>query len=461
MNGEFIEKYNKIYIDREQVEETYNYNLLNNILSALGRYGYTLSIEGIDTFCKLEWNYRVNLLSNINKIFYEKSKKNNEEIGMFYINYPNEVKSQDKRELYINSLLFFYYNFWNSSEEEFLIDKPELTSDIGLKEIDFTYDSNYKNKLEEEVLEEEALEEEALETVSNNIIDNLEDMVEKIKNEDKNTKIISKIEDIERSLEEKEEERIVIIGEDDSHFNQMELFHTDSLPIFDDNEIVEEESEKYIDTNENQLNIFDGNKEEDPYTDDEEIEEDEFEEEVADSERNPYEDEEDIDADEEDEEEIGKYKNFSTKEVQEAFDDYEDETDELYLLNQKSSTVVEGTEVKKHKRNVSEIDSYIENRRYLKLLKVLKKEPNELTRRILFILEGINYKYEDREDRIEYTSKALGIFEGIVDEVNSDVLREIYYQVKDKCDIYNDKGLYKAYKELRKIIKDEIKDRSN
>ncbi len=480
MNGEFIEKYNKIYIDRNELEETYNYNLLNNILSTLGRYGYTLSIEAIDTFCKLEWNYRVNLLSNINKTLYEKSKKNKEEIGIFYVNYPNEVKSQDKRELYINSLLFFYHNFWSSNEEEFIIDKPELTSDIGLKEVDFTFDPNYGS--------EEKVEEKQEETVEKiEIIDNLEDMVEKLKNEDKDEKINSQIEAIEKGLKEKEEERIVIIGEDDSHFDQMELFHTDSLPVYDENESNQEkneESEEYIDTNEDQLNIFD-EKEEDPYEDESEIEgeefdsledddeteeesedDEEFEEGALDSDLNPYDDDEDKEDEESEESEVEvydegeKYKNFSPEEVQEAFDEYDNEIDELYELDQQESKValVEG---KKARRNVSEVDNYIENRRYIKLLKVLKKEPNELTRRILFIVEGINYKYEDREDRIEYTSKALGIFEGIVDEVNSDILREIYYKVKDKEHVYSDKGLYKAYKELRKIIKEEIKDRSN
>lgn len=499
MNVEFIEKHNKIYIDRTELEETYNYNLLNNILSTLGRYGYTLSIEAIDIFCKLEWNYRVNLLSKINKELYEKSKRDNEEISMFYVNYPNEVKSQDKRELYINSLLFFYHNFWSSNEEEFIIDKPELTSDIGLEEIEFTFDQVEDIKEEEERVEE-FVEKESEEELQEVIIDNLEDMVEKIKSEDKEAEINSQIEAIERSLEEKEEERIVLIGQDESHFDQMELFHTDSLPAFDSEEKEGTEievEEEYIDTNENQLNIFDEKREdeteveveseseeEDPYTDEEEVEveeefdsleddeneeeseddeDEDFEEGSLDSDLNPYDDEDSeeeiVEEDSEVYEESEKYKNFSPEEVQEAFDEYEDEIDELYELDQ-NKTKVALVENKREKRSVSEVDSFIENRRYLKLLKALKKEPNELTRRILFIVEGINYKYEDREDRIEFTSKALGIFEGIVDEVNSDVLREVYYKVKDKEHIYSDKGLYKAYKELRKIIKEEIKDRS-
>lgn len=438
MNGELLKNNRSIFVEKNMITTTYNYNLLNNVLSILGRYNYTLSIEAIDTFCRLDWNYRVKLLSDIGKTLYEEGKKEGVEVSNFYVNYPNEVKSQDKRELYINSLLYFYHNFWNGIDEETLIDKPELTEDISLTELNF--------------------------------------VTEYIKTEES---VTERINEIEENLGLGD--NVVVVSEDD-HYNQMELFDQVKSDIQEEEENVEEEAVE--EPNENQMTIF---EEEEEYSDisleelDDELENedeeeiDELDEDLSDEEEdisdedfeeefiNPYDDEEESEEESEEEDikeevypEVEGYENSSVEEIQEEIDEYEEDYIALVKLDETPSEAEKG---KKPRKTKEHIDTLIEERKYMKLVKNLKKEPNELARRIMFVLEGITYKYEKKEERIELSSKALGIFEGIVDEVSYDILTDLYKDIKYREASYLEKNLQKSFKELKKIIKEEARER--
>jgi hypothetical protein len=363
-----LKEVNKILIEEDMITDSYNYTLLNNILSLLGRYNYTFSIDAIDIFCRLEWNYRVALLGRLNQILYNESKTSHENPDKFYINYPNEVNSGDKRELYINSLLYYYFNFWKNEEEESFIDKPELTEDINLKELDFVF------SLEEEP--EEYLSEENEEEISE----------------------ICSIQDTIKEIE---------------------------MALAGGRNIEEEIEDPYADEEEDSESGEDSEEEDD---DEEEIEEDILINQFL----NPYEEEND---DEESDEE--------SEYEQQA---YEEESKEKY----------------DKKYNGRHIDELIEERQYLKLLKILKKEPNELARRILFVVEGVYYKYEDKNERLKNLSKTVGVFEGLVDCMSIDTLENLLETLKQRVRInaMNSK-LRKLFEDLIDIIKEEFEDRKN
>lgn len=367
MDEILLKEANKILIEEDKITDSYNYTLLNNILSLLGRYNYTFSIDAIDMFCRLEWNYRVALLGRLNQLLYNESKISHENPDKFYINYPNEVNSGDKRELYINSLLYYYFNFWKSDGEESLIDKPELTEDINLEELDFVF------SLDEEA-EEEYLEDENEEEISEEC--SIQDTIKEIE-----------------------------------------------MALAGGRNIEEEIDDPYSDDEESE-NTEDAEEEDD----EEEIEEDILENQFL----NPYEEENE-----------------------------EEESDEE--VEYKEKTYVEDNYEKYDKKyNGRHIDELIEERQYLKLLKLLKKEPNELARRILFVVEGIYYKYEDRNERLKNLSKSVGVFEGVVDCVSADTLEtllETLYQ-RVKISSMNSK-LRKLFNDLIDIIKEEFEDRKN
>ena len=360
-----LKEANKILIEEDKITDSYNYTLLNNILSLLGRYNYTFSIDAIDMFCRLEWNYRVALLGRLNQLLYNESKISHENPDKFYINYPNEVNSGDKRELYINSLLYYYFNFWKSDGEESLIDKPELTEDINLKELDFVF------QLDEEEVAEDSNEE------------NDEEISEECSIQDT-------IKEIEMAL---------------AGGRNMDEEMDD--PYSDD-----EEAESPEDNEED---------------DEEDIEEDILSNQFL----NPYEEENEEESDEEPE--------YEEK-------TYEEENYEKY----------------EKKYNGRYIDELVEARQYLKLLKLLKKEPNELARRILFVVEGIYYKYEDKNERLKNLSKSIGVFEGVVDCISGDMLETLIETLQQRVKISSTNSkLRKLFNDLIEIVIEEFEDRKN
>lgn len=364
MDEKLLKDYNKILIEEDKIEESYNYNLLNNILSLLGRFHYTFSIDAIDIFCRLNWSYRVELLSSINEILYKESKITHENLDKFYINYPNEVNSNDKRELYINSLLYYYFNFWKSSEEEAFIDKPELTEDIGLEELDFVFSQG-----EVEELFDEENQEYIKEDVEESTIDETIEEIERV---------LAGGRDMEDDLED---------------------------PYSDEDVDEDEESEE----------------------DEEDISEEILENQFL----NPYEEEN------EDDEEV------ESEEVEEEY-----KKEKIYGKYDK-------------KFNGRYIDELIDSRQYIKLLKVLKKEPNELARRLLFVVEGIYYKYEEKGERLKNLSKTLGIFEGLIDCMSFDVLEDLLDILRQRLSIISDSKLKKIFRDIEDVLEDELEDRKN
>jgi|GEM_PF-6895972 len=388
MTSNSIKQNQKILIDFEKIQDEYNYNLLNNILSALGRYNYTLSLEAIDIFCRLEWNYRVSLLGEINKILYEENKGSNQNLDKFYINYPNTVNSHDKRELYINSLLYYYHNFWKEDSENTFMDKPELNPEIGLIELSLFSDK--------EIIEEN------IENI------NLENKPEE---EDENL-------EIERALEGgRFIENNNLDEESKNELNFHEVEHDDDIDYEEDDLDTDIEDDM-----EDDLDI------DDDMEDDSEEDTEVF--------INPYE-EDDLDTDIEDDNKILNKNLYKCDEI---------------VYNKKNSQL--------NYSNGRQIDDLIDRRQYLELIKFLKKEPNELARKLIFILEGIFYQVEDRNDRIKHLSKILGIFEGIISAIACDTLKALKKEIKYKISYFNiDEDILKIYKDLYLIVVEEISDR--
>lgn len=133
INKTLVTRKSSVMVDiNKETEQTHNRDTIFTLLSKMGSYGYTLSIESIE-FLK-ERNVNITeLIEEIGSLLHDVTGSTTADSKPFYVNFPTQVEKMSDEEIFVNSIVYYIFglNMSDQTEEK----RPKLTKKIKLKEI--------------------------------------------------------------------------------------------------------------------------------------------------------------------------------------------------------------------------------------------------------------------------------------------------------------------------------------